>query len=78
MKNGDSRVLTIKDHFFHYIPLVKSLEQLLSHPRIMTMIDKRPQACKDGFFNVFIDGDIFKSLPLFLKFPTALQLILYR
>ncbi|CAI5646440.1 unnamed protein product [Oreochromis niloticus] len=30
-KRGDSRVLAIKDHCFHYIPLVKSLEQLLSH-----------------------------------------------
>nr|XP_046258520.1 uncharacterized protein LOC124066299 [Scatophagus argus] len=75
VKHGDSRVL--KDHCFHYIPLVKSLEQLLSHPRIIAMIDERPQTCKDGFFHDFIDGDIFKSHPLFLKFPTALQLILY-
>ncbi|KAL3969284.1 keratinocyte differentiation factor 1 [Sarotherodon galilaeus] len=30
-KRGDSRVLAIKDHCFHYIPLVKSLEQLQSH-----------------------------------------------
>ncbi|KAL7392183.1 hypothetical protein ABVT39_020582 [Epinephelus coioides] len=77
VKRGDSRVLTIKDHCFHYIPLVKSLEQLLSHPRILAMIDERPQPCKDGFFHDFIDGDIFKSHPLFLKVPTALQLILY-
>ena len=77
VKHGDSRVLTIKDHFFHYIPLVKSLKQLLSHPRIIAMIDERPQTCKDGFFHDFIDGDIFKSHPLFLKFPTALQLVLY-
>jgi hypothetical protein len=77
VKHGDSRVLTIKDHCFHYIPLVKSLEQLLSHPRTIAMIDERPKTCKDGFFHDFIDGDIFKSHPLFLKFPTALQLVLY-
>ncbi|XP_028297234.1 uncharacterized protein LOC114459068, partial [Gouania willdenowi] len=77
VKHGDSRVLTIKDHCFHYIPLVKSLEQLLSHPRTIAMIDERPQTCKDGFFHDFIDGDIFKSHPLFSKFPTALQLVLY-
>lgn len=29
------------------------------------------------FFYDFTDGDIFKSHPLFLKVPTALQLILY-
>ncbi|KAL4009325.1 hypothetical protein ACER0C_003177 [Sarotherodon galilaeus] len=47
-KRGDSRVLAIKDHCFHYIPLVKSLEQLLSHPRMLAMIDERPKPCKDG------------------------------
>lgn len=41
VKRGDSRVLSIKDHCFHYIPLVKSLKQLLSHPRIIAMIDER-------------------------------------
>ncbi|XP_061747842.1 uncharacterized protein LOC133549871 [Nerophis ophidion] len=41
------------------------------------MINEGPESCKDVFFNDFIDGDIFKSHPLFLKVPTALQLILY-
>lgn len=76
-KRGDSRVLAIKDHCFHYIPLLKSLEQLLSHPRMLAMIDERPKPCKDGFLHDFIDGDIFKWHPLFIKVPTALQLILY-
>lgn len=77
VKRGDSRVLDIKKHFFYYIPLVKSLEQLLSHPKILEMINKEPVFCKDGFIYDFIDGDIFKSHPLFLNVPTALQLILY-
>ncbi|XP_061734388.1 uncharacterized protein LOC133537390 [Nerophis ophidion] len=77
VKRGDSRVLAIKKHCFYYIPLVKSLEQLLSHPKILEMINEGPESCKDVFFNDFIDGDIFKSHPLFLKVPTALQLILY-
>ena len=47
LKHGDSRDLTIKDHCFHCIPLVKSLKQLLSHPRTIAMIDERPQTCKD-------------------------------
>ncbi|KAL3976394.1 hypothetical protein ACER0C_022280 [Sarotherodon galilaeus] len=58
---GDSRVIAIKDHCFHYIPLVKSLEQLLSQPRMLAVIDERPTPCKDGFFHHFIDGDIFNG-----------------
>ncbi|XP_051558169.1 uncharacterized protein LOC127443496 [Myxocyprinus asiaticus] len=77
VKSGDSRVLTIKNHYFYYIPLVKSLEQLLFHPRILAVIEEGPQPCKNGFFHDLVDGDIFKSHPLFLKVPTALQLILY-
>lgn len=75
VKRGHSRVLTIKDHCCHYIPWVKSLEQLLSHPQILAMIEEGPQPCKDGFFQDLIDGHIFKSHPLFLKVPTALQFI---
>lgn len=41
------------------------------------MIEEGPQPCKDGFFYDFIDGDIFKLHPLFLKVPTALQLIFH-
>ncbi|KAL3973545.1 hypothetical protein ACER0C_024752 [Sarotherodon galilaeus] len=45
MKCGDSRVLAIKDHCFHYIPLVKR------HPRVLAMMDERPKPCKHGFFS---------------------------
>ncbi|XP_035994917.1 uncharacterized protein LOC118563700 [Fundulus heteroclitus] len=77
VKHGDSRVLSNKDHCFHYIPLVKRLEQLLCHPIVLAMIDEGQQQCNDGFFQDFIDGDIFKSHPLFMKVPKALQLIFY-
>lgn len=43
VKSGDSRVLTIKHHHIYYIPLLKSLEQLLMHPRILAMIEQGPQ-----------------------------------
>ena len=77
VKRGGARVLAIKSHYFHYIPLVDSLGQLLLHPRILEMIEEGLQPCKDGFVYDFIDGDIFKVHPLFSKFPKALQLILY-
>ncbi|CAJ1086726.1 uncharacterized protein LOC127420693 isoform X2 [Xyrichtys novacula] len=77
VKRGDARVLAIKSHYFHYIPLLESLGQLLLHPRILEMIEEGPQPCKYGFVYDFIDGDIFKVHPLFSKFPKALQLIVY-
>ena len=77
VKSGETRVLKIKNKCFHYIPLVKSLEQLLSHPIILAMIEEGPQPCMDGFFHDLIDGNIYKSHPLFLEVPTALQLVLY-
>ncbi|CAI5686192.1 unnamed protein product [Oreochromis niloticus] len=45
MKCGDSRVIAIKDHCFHYMPLVKR------HPRVLAMMDERPKPCKHGFFS---------------------------
>ncbi|XP_028429864.1 uncharacterized protein LOC114552968 [Perca flavescens] len=48
-KRGGSKDFFIKDKVFHYVPLVKSLEQFLSHPRIWSMIDKGPQRCREGF-----------------------------
>ena len=77
VKRGDARALTLKRHSFYYIPLIQSLEQMLLHPRILQMIEEGPQTCKDGFFGDFIDGDIFKMHPLFVKDPKALQLILF-
>lgn len=35
---------------FHYVPLIRSLEQFLSHPWILSMVEMGPQRCKEGFF----------------------------
>ena len=78
VKKGDSRVLVIKNKSFYYIPLINSLQQLLSNSRIFDMINTAPQSCnKDGFLYDIVDGSLFKSHPLFSIKPTALQLILY-
>lgn len=76
VKKGQSRVIAIKNR--SYIPLIKSLEQLLSNSRIFGMINTTPQSChKDGFLNDIIDGSLFKFHPLFSVKPSALQIILY-
>ncbi len=76
-RRGASQALTIRKICFYYIPLVRSLEQLFSHPMILAMFDKGPSQSKAGFVNDIIDGDILKSHPLFSVRPNALQLILY-
>lgn len=38
-RHGASKDVFIKDKVFHYIPLVKSLEQFLSHPKIFGFDD---------------------------------------
>ncbi|CAG5851037.1 unnamed protein product [Menidia menidia] len=46
-KKGATRVLSTIPKCFHYIPLIKSLEQLLSHPKVLEMIDQ-PQKYRNG------------------------------
>lgn len=76
-KKGASQALTIKTKCFHYVSLVRSLEQLLSHPMVLAMFDSGQRQSKDRFFYDVIDGDIYKSHPLFSVRPNALQLIIY-
>ncbi len=76
-KHGASKNFFIKDNVFHYIPLVKSLEQFLSHPKTFSMIEKGPQRCREGFFQDIVDGSLLKSHPLFSEIPNALQIVLY-
>ncbi|XP_049331198.1 uncharacterized protein LOC125799173 [Astyanax mexicanus] len=74
---GPARALAVRSECIYYIPLIKSLEQLLSHPVVLSMFDKGVETCRAGFLKDIIDGDILKSHPLFSVRPNALQLILY-
>lgn len=76
-KRGKRRDLCIKNKCFHYIPLINSLEQLLSHPKIFAMIIDGPQKCSSGYFYDIIDGELMQTHPLFSSNPSALQIILY-
>lgn len=68
----------MKNKVFFYVPLIKSLEQLLSNPRILSMVSTPPESCnKDGFLYDIVDGSLFKTHPLFSMKTSALQLILY-
>lgn len=76
VKKGAKRALSTKPKLFHYVPLIKSLEQLLSHPKVLAMIDE-PQRCRSGYFYDINDGELIKSHPLFSARPSALQIIIY-
>lgn len=76
LKKGAKRVLSTKPKCFHYVPLIKSLEQLLSHPKVLAMIDE-PQKYRSGYLYDIIDGELMKSHPLFSARPSALQIIVY-
>lgn len=76
-KRGGSQELFVKDKSFHYVPLVKSLEQFLSHTRVLSMVEESPQMCREGYFYDIIDGSLLKSHPLFSEKPNTLQIILY-
>ncbi|KAM3583191.1 uncharacterized protein V6R79_011079 [Siganus canaliculatus] len=75
-KKGTKRVLSTIPKCFHYIPLIKSLEQLLSHPKVLEMIDQ-PHTYRSGYLYDIIDGELMKSHPLFSAQPSALQIIIY-
>lgn len=75
-KKGTKRVLATSPKCFHYIPLVKSLEQFLSHPKVLKMIDQ-PQKHRGVYLCDIIDGELMKSHTLFSTQPSALQLIIY-
>jgi len=55
-KKGTKRVLSTIPKCFHYLPLIKSLEQLLSHPKVLEMIDQ-PQKYRNGYLQIIIYSD---------------------
>ncbi|KAL3970579.1 LETM1 and EF-hand domain-containing protein 1, mitochondrial [Sarotherodon galilaeus] len=77
VKQGLSRVMSIRNKSFYYVPLIESLKQLMTNERIFTMLNTAPQRSREGFFYDFRDGSLFTSHPLFSQRPNALQLILY-
>lgn len=76
VKRGLSRVMALRGKSFYYVPLIQSLKQLLTNPRIFTMLTTVPQR-SEGFLYDFTDGALFTSHPLYSQRPNALQILLY-
>ena len=60
-----------------YIPILESIEQFLSNPRIYDLVTNPSKQCKEGVFYDINDGICFKSNPIFQLNANAVQLILY-
>ena len=60
-----------------YVPILKSIEQLLSNSRIFNLVTSAPKQCKEGVLYDVSDGSCYRNNPFFQAHPNALQLILY-
>ena len=70
------RIINQEDKFA-YIPLKKSLSQLLSNKKIAKYTIKYPDQCDTNIFYDICDGDVFRNDIFFCEHPDALQIILY-
>jgi len=62
---------------FQYIPLLESLNVLLSNPLLLNEVVKHRTPTAPGTFATFRDGNIFKNHPIFSAHPHALQIVMY-
>ena len=74
---GHKRVICEQDDTMVYIPILNSLQQLLSNQKIAYIITSLPHSCKDGILFDICDGQLFKNNRIFQDHPNALQIILY-
>lgn len=63
---------------YHYIPILQTLEGLLSDSSIQEEIENTHARIRtDNMLEDFCDGSVFKEHPLFSLDPKALQIICY-
>lgn len=75
-KKGTKRLPSTKPKCFHYIPLIQSFEHLLSHPKVLAIMDEGRNS-RNGYLYDITDGELVKSHPFFSTRPSALQIIIY-
>ena len=66
-----------KTESFVYIPLLKSLQQMLSNKDIAKHVLKQPMISNNYIFYDICGGSIYRNDEFFKRYPEALQLILY-
>lgn len=76
-KKKHKLVIDEKDETFIYIPIIESLNQLLSNKRIAAVMLRKPTLCEDGVLYDICDGCMYRNDEYFKEHPDALVLILY-
>ena len=75
---GSKRRLVERQDSFQYVPLLRSLQVLLSDSSIIDQIYQCPSRFhRDGTIEDICDGELYKAHPIFSNDPLALQLILF-
>ena len=77
LNKGSKRQLCEKDDTLVYVPILDSLQQLLSNSNISDIITRQPSYCKEGILYDICDGQCYKNNRIFQEHPNALQIILY-
>ena len=72
---GHKRQITEKEDTMVYIPILQSIEHLLSNSRILDMVLNTNQQ-NNAFYDI-CDGEIFKNNRIFTAHQNGLQIILY-
>ena len=76
-KKGAKMIIQQKEECFIYIPILKSIEQMLSNSRIKSFILKAPSFCEKDIYYDICDGSLFRNDNYFKEHRTALSIILY-
>ena len=76
-KKGGKRIICEKDETFIYVPILESLQQLLSNNRIASMVLEKPKPCRPGVLDDIQDGDIYQNDEYFDEHENILVLVLY-
>ena len=74
---GSKRLICEQDDTMVYIPILDSLQQFLSNPKIFDLVTSNQKVYKEGIFYDISDGQCFKNNPIFQEHEDALQIILY-
>ena len=74
---GSKRVICEQQDTMVYVPILQSIQQLLSNPKIADIVTSQSHFSKEGFLFDICDGDCFKNNQIFQEHPDGLQIILY-
>lgn len=65
------------ERYFEYVPIIKSIEELLKDPGVKHQFDHPIPSC-DDVLRDFMDGNVAKKNILFIELPNTMKLILYQ